>query len=94
MYEAKKQQNLQQLDILACNSANKPSWYINRVIDQNIQKLSIFTVFSSYIASILKRHIFAAHLSCPVTQRNGIVHILYQGSQNHLNITQTHCQEN
>ena len=43
----KKQHNLQLLDILACNSAN-------RVIKQNIQKLLIFGVFASYIARILK----------------------------------------
>ena len=80
MYEAKKQQNLQLLYILASNSANKPSFqnptkmhfsqletivqksvcwllkrlHINRVIDQNIQKLLLFAVFASYIASILK----------------------------------------
>ena len=67
MYEAKKQQNLQLVDILACNSG-KPSFkvshhrffylvfmfkYINRVIDQNIQKLLIFAVFASCIVSIL-----------------------------------------
>ena len=47
----KKLQNLQLLDILACTSANR--WYINRDIDQNIQKLLIFAVFAAYIASIL-----------------------------------------
>ncbi len=34
MYEAKKQQNLQRQDILACNSANKPSF-------QNLTKMSM-----------------------------------------------------
>ncbi len=38
MYEAKSVH----LYILASNSANKPSWHINRVIDQNIQKLLFF----------------------------------------------------
>ncbi len=30
-------------------------WHINRVIDQNIQKLLFFAVFTSYIASILNK---------------------------------------
>ncbi len=50
----KKQQNLQLLYILASYSANKPSFHINRVIDQNIQNLLFCAVFASYIASILK----------------------------------------
>ena len=50
----KKQQNLQLLNILACNSANKLLLYINRVIDRNIQKLQILLVFGCCIASILK----------------------------------------
>ncbi len=70
-----KQQNLQLLYILASNSANKPSFqnltkkaicprqHINRVIDQNIQKLLFFTVFASYIASILKPMTIAMTLS-------------------------------
>ena len=53
LWGKKKQQNLQPLDILVCNSANNHLWYINRVMDQNIQKLLIFAVFASYAASIL-----------------------------------------
>ncbi len=59
-----KTANLQLLDILACNSASKPSfqnptksacpilkrWYNNKVIDQNIQKCC---KFASCIARIL-----------------------------------------
>ena len=39
---------------MACNSANKPPFNINRVIDQNIQKLLFLGKFASYIAHILK----------------------------------------
>ncbi len=54
MFEAKKQQNLQLLDILACNSADKASrpilkrWYDNRVINQNIQNSYICLMHSTY----------------------------------------------
>ncbi len=45
MYEVKKtQQNLQLLDILACNSANKP--FVR--MDQNIQKCCICLMHSRY----------------------------------------------
>ena len=51
---------MQPLDIMACNTANKPSFKnltealsINRITGQKVQKLLIFYVFSSSIASIV-----------------------------------------
>ncbi len=57
----KKQPNLQLLDILACSSTNKKRWNIKTVIYQNIQKLVLFVVFDSYIASILNIVVCQAH---------------------------------
>ncbi len=56
----KKQQNLQLLDVLACNSANKSAcpilkrWYNNRITEL-LTKISRSAVFASCIACILKR---------------------------------------
>ena len=57
---------MQPLDIMVCNTANKPSfknlteaylpngpWSIIRITGQNIQKLLIFAVFTTCIASIV-----------------------------------------
>ena len=50
MYEVKKQQNLQLLDVLACNSANKDG-----IITELSTKISRSAEFASCIARILKK---------------------------------------
>ena len=44
---------LPSLDIFTCNSANEQSFQNPTIISLNIQKLQIFAIFASYLASIV-----------------------------------------